>query len=187
MKYSNIIKWIILFIIIYAIYITIFKGYHEILPSFPIYPRNKKEFVDVKKMMEKRTRDDEAFFHLTNDSIAAAFVPYVKENKKELEKIATSHNFIIITFKTIINRRRPWQIDPTLKPINIKTAQTPAYPAGHAYQAYLLCKYLVKKYPNKKDILEKVALRCDDCRIKAGLHYPSDGKFSRQLVDLFYK
>ena len=61
---------------------------------------------------------------------------------------------------------------------------TPAYPAGHSYQAYLLSKYLSKKYPNKRELFRKIALRCDDCRVKAGLHYPSDGEFSRYIVDI---
>ena len=27
-------------------------------------------------------------------------------------------------------------------------------------------------------------MKCDDCRVKAGLHYPSDGEFSRKIVDI---
>ena len=98
-----------------------------------------------------------------------------------------SQNNIIYLFKYIINRRRPWQITKEIKPINIDTAKTPAYPAGHAYQAYLLYKILSKKYPNLEKKFKEIAYKCDDCRIKAGLHYPSDGVFSRKLVDLFNK
>ena len=45
-------------------------------------------------------------------------------------------------------------------------------------------QYLRKKYPNKDAKLKEIALRCDDCRVKAGLHYPSDGEFSRKIADL---
>jgi len=76
-------------------------------------------------------------------------------------------------------------LDKAIKPINVETVQTPAYPAGHAYQAYLVAKKLSLKYPRKKRLFYNIALRCDICRVKAGLHYPSDGIFSRKLVDLF--
>ena len=61
---------------------------------------------------------------------------------------------------------------------------TPAYPAGHSYQAYLLSKHLSKKYPEKSSLFKNLSMKCDDCRVKAGLHYPSDGDFSRKIVDL---
>ena len=37
-----------------------------------------------------------------------------------------------------------------LKPLSTETSDTPAYPAGHAYQALLLASHLSKKYPEKK-------------------------------------
>ena len=114
-----------------------------------------------------------------------AFVEHVPESRDELKQIETKQNYIILFFKYIINRRRPYQLNPNLNVINIDTAQTPSYPAGHAYQAQLLAKILSTRYPEKKDMLYEIARKCDDCRIKAGLHYPSDGEFSRKLVEWF--
>ena len=65
------------------------------------------------------------------------------------------------------------------------TSQTPAFPAGHAYQALLLASQQSKKYPAKKELFDSIAARCDDCRVKAGIHYKSDGEFSRTLFQLF--
>ena len=107
------------------------------------------------------------------------------ESEKELEKIATSQNFIILFFKYLINRRRPYQIDENINPLNTETSQTPSYPAGHAYQAAVVASHLSKKYPNKKHLFNKIALECDKCRVKAGLHYISDGEFSRTLFKFF--
>ena len=45
---------------------------------------------------------------------------------------------------------------------------------------------LSEKYPEKKKLFEKIAKKCDLCRVQAGLHYPSDGEYSKKLVDLFY-
>ena len=62
--------------------------------------------------------------------------------------------------------------------------QTPGYPAGHALQAQVLANYLSKKYPEKKELFNKLSIECDTTRVKAGLHYFSDGEFSRKIVKL---
>ena len=108
-----------------------------------------------------------------------------KESLEELNSYYIKQNYIILFFKYLINRQRCWNLNKLIKPINIDTAKTPSYPAGHAYQAYLLSKILSKKYPEKRELFEKIAYKCDECRVLAGLHYPSDGVFSRKLVDYF--
>lgn len=177
-------KKIIFLIIIYLIYVNLFQGYFPYIPTIPIYLNNNTEVKLVKKQITMRNQSDIDFFYLTNDSVSHAFSPYVKESLAELNKILTSHNNIILFLKYLINRPRPEQVDRSIKPLNKKTAMTPSYPAGHSYQAYLLCKHLSKKYPDKKNLFKNLALKCDDCRVKAGLHYPSDGEFSRKIVDL---
>ena len=172
-------------IIIYLIIVNLSKGYIRYYPSIPVYPNNYNELKLVKNLITNRTKSDISYFYLTNKSILAAFKAYVNESEEYLGKILRSQNNIIFFFKYTINRRRPWQLAGGVKPIDISTAKTPAFPAGHAYQAYLLAKYLSKKYPQKRELFMKIALRCDDCRVKAGLHYPSDGIFARQLVDYF--
>ena len=181
------IKRIILILVIFIIYTYIFKGYIAYLPTIPVYPNNKEEIKKMKLLMKKRTAEDVRFFYLTNESVSKAFLtlPYVKETREELDMIATNQNIIINIFKYLINRRRPWQEDKEIKPINIETAQTQAYPAGHAYQAYYICKVLSKRYPNNRDELKEIAKKCDECRVYAGLHYPSDGIFSKKLVNFF--
>ena len=173
------------FILLYIIYITLFKGYIICYPTVPVYPDNHEELKVVKQEIAKRTPGDVDFFFLTNDSVAGAFLPHVDESLEELDKIVVSQNFIITFFKYLINRRRPYQIDDTIKPLSLKTARTPSFPAGHAYQALVLAKHLSKKYPEKEKLFYELAERCDDCRVKAGLHYPSDGQFSKRLFNLF--
>ena len=177
-------KKLIFLFAMYLVYIHIFGGYISYTPTIPIYPNNKIEVELVKEKIKSRTKEDIDFFYLTNDSISAAFLPYVNENINDLNKELRKHDNIILFLKYTINRARPEQVDNSINPINKKTAMTPAYPAGHSYQAYLLYKFLRKKYPSKEKKLRELALRCDDCRVKAGLHYPSDGEFSRKIVDL---
>ena len=175
----------IIAIIIYITFIYLNKAYIRFYPTIPVYPASEKELLQVKKMMSNRTKEDVKLFYLTNKSVSAAFLPYVNESKEVLDKIVVSQNNKIYFFKYLINRIRPWQLKNGVVPLDISTAQTPAYPAGHAYQAYLLAKYLGKKYPYKKKLFLDTAIECDYCRIKAGLHYPSDGIFARKLVDYF--
>lgn len=180
---KNNIKLILLFI--YLIVIKNNKGYLNFLPTISIYPDNFLELKLVKEKIKNRSKKDVEMFYLTNESVSNVFLPYVLETKDELDILITRQNYIIYFFKYVINRRRPWQMDKNIKPLNIDTAQTPAYPAGHAYQAYLLYKVLSKKYPKLKNIFFKLAIECDECRVKAGLHYPSDGVYARKLVDYY--
>lgn len=181
------IKKMLIIMILYVLYINLYKGYVSYIPTIPIYPNNQKEIIKLKQLISFRTQEDINFFYLTNKTVSSAFLPYVNDNMYELDQIATSQNNLILFCKYVINRPRPNQIDPSIQPINIDTAQTPAYPAGHSFQAYLLYKHLSKKYPNQTKLFEEIALRCDDCRVKAGLHYPSDGIFSRQIVDNIFR
>ena len=178
-------KKILFILVVYVIYINLFKGYISYYPTIPVYPNNNTDLEIMKKEMAKRTPEDVKLFFDTNTSIAAAFTPYVKETENELTRIALSQNYIINFFKYSINRRRPYQIDKTFKPLSTLTSGTPAYPAGHAYQAMVVAKYLSNKYPEKKALFNNIALKCDECRVKAGIHYKSDGEFSRQLFYLF--
>tara|TARA_Y100000389_G_scaffold204242_1_gene255785 strand:+ start:301 stop:855 length:555 start_codon:yes stop_codon:yes gene_type:complete len=176
----------ILIIIVLIISNLSTKRYYYFLPTIPIYPNNKLEVQEVKKYINNRTQSDIDFFYKTNKSVSAAFLPYVKENLKELNSIIHEPNIIILSFKYFFNRARPNQIDSTIEPLNISTAQTPAYPAGHAFQAYYLAKKLSKKYPHLTKIFNEIANECDITRVKAGLHYPSDGNFARYLVNKLY-
>lgn len=176
---------IIFVVIVYSVYIHFFKGYNSYLPSIPIYPNNEKDLVLLKKEINNRNHEDINLFLKTNISVIPAFKPYVSESHEELEKLATSQNLIILFFKYLINRRRPYQIDENLNPSSTLTSQTPTYPAGHTYQAILLASRLSEKYPDKKELFNKIALDCDKCRVRAGIHYVSDGIFSRRLFKIF--
>lgn len=168
----------ILFILT-IIYILSLKGYRNGI-TIPIYPCN--ELDKVKEAIKYRTQSDIDMFNLTDKSISYAFSPIVNESVEELNSIFETQERFILFFKNLINRPRPEQIDSSIVPLISTTANTPAYPAGHAYQAYYLAKFLSKKYPDKKKQLYDIAIMCDKCRVSAGIHYPSDGIFSKFLV-----
>jgi len=175
--------------IIYLILIIVSPiRYIYVLPTLCIYPNNETEVLQIEKEIKLRNQHDIDFFHLTDKSVSPAFVNIVPLSIQELDKMITQFHvaYVIIFFKYIINRPRPYQIKPNLNVLKSVSANTPAYPAGHAFQAYYLAKKLGKSYPELQPQLDAIAERCNSVRIKAGLHYPSDGQFSKQLVNIFY-
>ena len=152
------------------------------LPTIPIY--SNKEADIVYDIVQKRTNDDVEFFSLTDPDITYAFAPYVKEDIHELLTIITQPHVIttIMLFKYGINRPRPYQINPRITYLDSKTDKTPSMPSGHALQAYYLAKVLSKRYPEKKEMFSRIAKKCDDVRVKAGIHYPSDGVLAANIV-----
>lgn len=188
MKYY---KGLIGLIVIYICFILINEAYFKFYPTIPIYPNSRDEIKIVKNLMKNRTKKDIDLFHKTNITTTKAFLPFVDESEIDLRKIEIdlrnieiSFHYKLLAYKYLINRIRPWQLDREIIPIDkYTTAMTPAYPAGHAYCAYFIAKHLTKLYPHKKELFYRIALDCDLCRIKAGLHYPSDGQFARELVD----
>jgi hypothetical protein len=159
------------------------------------YPNNYYEInIILKDYIFNRNESDINFFNLTDNDIPIAFESIITSNemkKKDMYKIIMSPKIIdmLMMYKYIYNRARPSQIAPDIINIkngillNSKTANTPSYPSGHAFQAYYLGKILSKKFPEKKDIIMKIAKRIGDIRIIAGLHYPSDRDFAYWLVD----
>lgn len=171
-------------IFLFLIYLALQPRYYTFLPTLPIY--NNDEAKEVKKMINNRNNDHLDYFKLTDESVIHAFKPHVKESEDELYNMTMTVLPEILFFKYIINRPRPYQIEKDLNYINTKTGSTPSMPAGHAYQAYYLSKELSKKYPEKSELFEGIAKKCDDCRVYAGIHYPTDGKYSKCLVNMFH-
>ncbi len=178
---------IIIFVIIIVLYIiSIYPRYLWYFPSLPFYPNNEYESNIVYLKTKERTSDDESFFYLTDASVSEAFLPYTTLSKQELESLILQPKITIVLlfFKYIINRARPWQVDKRILKLKSNTDGTPAYPAGHAFQAYYLSVVLTRHNPEHEYLYNHIAQTCDEVRIKAGIHYPSDGTFAKYLVDM---
>ena len=185
---NKIYNYIIYFIIIYTLILIISpKRYKPYLPTIPIYPDNEEEALVVLKLSKNRTQEDIDFFNLTDINMVPAFLPHVDETLDELQNIILDERVInyVGFFKYLINRARPYQINSNINYLDSVSGFTPSYPAGHAFQAHYLARILTERYPHKKDLLYSIAEKCDDCRVKAGIHYPSDGIFSKQLLKYF--
>lgn len=181
------------------------KRYYWWYPSFNFtidgfsksFPDSRAELrIALTDYIMKRTPSDVAFFQMTDPTPATAFTTIIPPEEMSLDEmeqhIQSSHLvFIVKSFKYLYNRARPTELDP--ETINKKngtllyseTAATPAYPSGHAIQAYYLAKILAQKFPEKTNAIMEIATRCANVRIMAGLHYPSDRDFGFWLVDRY--
>ena len=159
------------------------------------FPDSRSEIKTViSEYIMKRMPSDVAFFRITDMNPAAAFTTVIRPEEMsvvEMDQIMTSSRVMFITkmLKWTYNRGRPAQIAPEL--INEKngtllhsdSAATPAYPSGHAVQAYYLAKILARKFPAKTQAVMEIATKCANIRIMAGHHYPSDRDFGWWVVD----
>lgn len=178
---------IVLFILsISKFLLTKRDGYYSYLQTNKIHPNNYDEVKLVESAVKNRTINDVQFHKFTDDSVVPAFEEILRNNNikyyGDMNEIILKHVSAILDLKHKYNRARPWQVNKKLDVLYSYTAHTPAYPAGHAYQAWVLYRILSSKYPQLKEKLYKTAEYCDRVRVIAGLHYPSDGEFSKLLV-----
>jgi hypothetical protein len=170
----------LLLIILYLLYLlsTQCRGYLWFLPSRPWkFPNSPSELEQVKDAVKSRTLKDEAFHRLTDRSVGDAFVLILGprgHSIQEIDDVARSQNTQIMMHKLWNNRPRPAQLDPDLGVLHSDTAHTPAYPAGHAWQARIVANHYSKIHPDLASDLSQMAEECRLTRVKAGLHYPSD-------------
>jgi len=69
---------------------------------------------------------------------------------------------------------RPFQYDPTFKPILVETPNFPGYPAGHTSVAGSLSTVLTHFFPRDQALFEQMALECSESRFEGGVHFRVD-------------
>jgi hypothetical protein len=98
---------------------------------------------------------------------------------------------VILKLKYHFQRPRPYQLAQHYKlklfPFSSVSAETPSYPAGHTFQAALICHVLGNHFPEKFSYFDSLAKDIEYSRIYLGLHYPSDNDFSLYCVETIIK
>ena len=180
-------KLLLISIIVLLLYVSnsYVDKYYWFLPSERHDPREVRL---VENAVRGRTPEDVRFHALTDRSVSPAFLWVLESRGKhghtlsELDQLILPHVSTILGHKLRHNRSRPWQVEPSLDRLPSVSANNPSYPSGHAYQAWVLCVRLSELYPELAPELAATAQRCADIRVIAGLHFPSDGECSKQLV-----
>ena len=97
------------------------------------------------------------------DNIESAFAKTAKDNnvenydKKIAAKLIKDSAPVILELKKYHNRKRPYDLDSSLKALVLKSMQTPSYPSGHSVQGTGIAKLLADKYPKAKSAFNKTA------------------------------
>ena len=141
------------------------------------------------------------FISYDTNNPAYIYIKYAQSKGLDVEKeiiaIAEDAKTVLLGLKYLYQRPRPYQLANYL---NIKltphpscVANTPSYPSGHSFQAYLVSNFLSIKMPNEKANLDELYKDISKSRLYLGLHYPSDERFgffaARKMLenDLFKK
>ena len=96
------------------------------------------------------------FIKTTDKCISCVFKEHVDESIEEMNHIINKHRYIMIFFKILFNRQRPYLVDKNLNNYKTQTSESPAFPSGHSLQAHYLAKKLSQKYPEKISVPNKV-------------------------------
>ncbi len=162
---------------------------------FPEKPSRTDDFPnsyrEAQTVLRKMKRPDFEYFELTDASPRHAFTKYMDEKGLDydpefLKQIIEDTQDIMRGYKDYYNRPRPAQVNTDITSHESyrasETAKTPAYPSGHAFQAYVLAQKLSRKYPLHYFKFFRIADRIANARVSVGLHYPSDNTKAHKLA-----
>lgn len=166
------------------------KGYFSFYRS--AYKQTEEQLdMDIEAVQlasDYRTIEDIEFFEKTDIDIVPVFKELVPK-ASSAGMYWTIHNplvhSMIIGTKLYYNRARPYQV-ANINTLPSVSGNTPSYPSGHAVQAFALAKRLTKQFPEKSNEINKLAEKIAKIRMIGGVHYPTDQKYSRQLVDKMF-
>lgn len=158
----------------------------------------KSELLKVKSFMEHYNDDYFISYLPEMDKDPIKFITdYFKEISKkpidnEVKKVLSSRDAekLALKLKIHYSRPRPFQIADYYnidfnynKSIQSGTGNTPSYPSGHTLTAYFAAHVLSHSFPEFKNKLLARAKMVALSRIKEGVHFPSDNKFSIYLSE----
>lgn len=170
-----------------------------VLPAPPHHrsARTQAEIEYLVGLQGKRTPADEALISGEADGIGWRFGKHrfadllggAKGPKTKDLVIAAMEDFspVIFQMKKKYDRVRPSFLNPRLKP-SMEVPGHPAYPSGHASQAFFIAYLLAELDPPNQEVYLTDATAIAKRREIAGFHYPSDtaagALLARQVLDL---
>ena len=102
-------------------------------------------------------------------------------------ELAKDALYISMFLKYHYLRPRPYQIAPyfdnDIESADQMAESTPSYPSGHTMMGVALARFYSTLYPEHADAFEDFGEKVGLSRIQAGVHYPSDVVYARELID----
>lgn len=78
---------------------------------------------------------------------------------------------------------RPFQYDPSFRPILIDTPNFPGYPAGHTTVAGSIARVLSFLFPVDELLFYELAEECSESRFEGGVHFRTDNEVGLEVGD----
>ena len=148
-------------------------------------PVTLAEVEGLLEMQRTRTAAREAAIRheITFDGTMDRFTALTREDRRRLRNaMYTTVEPVIMHLKKRFDRVRPRALDRRIRP-SIDPPGHPAYPSGHATQAYYIALYLGKKFPDQGERFMRTADTVARNREWAGVHYPSDTAAGKRLAE----
>jgi acid phosphatase (class A) len=147
----------------------------ELRQILDLAPEREERFMEV---MDQDDADGAASYWLGMLQISPARHPATYLMVRLGRRIG---EHVVMCLKGYFRSPRPSQLCPAIVPM-IDPPATPAFPAGHAVQAYLISYLLAHSLPNipsqklaeEQGALFELADRVSQNRVVAGLHFPTD-------------
>jgi len=140
-------------------------------------------------LVSDHSRQKEIIKQATNQDMSDVFVPLGLDvnqgsaTEKLIYTVLRLAQHIGFHYKTVFDRARPNQVDPSLRPF-IPNPPHPAYPSNHAFQMFSIAEVMTRILPGSPQSAElyRVAQRVGENREYAGLHYKSDTEAGQRLA-----
>ncbi len=155
-------------------------------------PVSRKELQYMIDLQSGLTEDDKSFILECERHVEEVWVKELdrigipKIDKDKIKDFLCVTDGLLMSLKYHYQRPRPLQLAYTysvpLYPFLATSANSPAYPSGHSFDAYKIAFLLAKRYPEKAMHLLEVAERITMSRVKGGVHYPSDSALSKLMA-----
>jgi acid phosphatase (class A) len=155
-------------------------------PPAPDSPRARAELAELHRLQAARSaadvahaKDDDAEedIFVYRDLIGPKFTREALPLTAALSQHVHSDEGVIVNpAKRYFHRTRPYQADPTIKPVCRVSPRSNdyAYPSGHSTTGYLEALVLTLLIPEKRDAILARADEYAHNRLVCGVHYPSD-------------
>jgi len=180
--------------------ISNFPVFSEIISAIDPPPANDSdetygEIMEMLDIIELSSESEKNDFNFFDNKVIGHYFDYCRQNNLSYSKDLVSSLYTQVTtlclnFKYKFNRPRPVQIARSvglpLKAVYSRTADSPAYPSGHACQSRFLSLFFATLHPQHRSKFIDLGDRCAKSRITGGIHYPSDSAAGKKLAEVLF-
>jgi hypothetical protein len=131
------------------------------------------------------------FMKSADQNLDSLFVNFYLKNELVFDQefigqIKSDLTGMVVQLKMHYQRARPYQVAHYTKqdliPFNSASANTPAYPSGHATQIYFIGLVESFRFPHKEKEIKKFCHLVAKSREVMGVHYESDTEFGKTIA-----